>query len=57
MPLEYWIILWKVFLVGVVCVFAGMAVWVTIGGAHDIKKLFARIAASHEKDAEAKSES
>ncbi len=33
------IFLWKaVFIVGVT-VFAGMAVWVTIGGAKDIKKM------------------
>ncbi len=55
MPLEYWIILWKVFLIGVVCLFGGMAVWVTIGGVYDIKRLFARIAASHEEDAKAES--
>lgn len=50
MPLEFWIILWKIVLVGGVCMFGAMAVWVTIGGVFDIKRLFARIAASHEED-------
>ncbi len=50
LPLEFWIVLWKIVFVGVVCLFGGMAVWVTIGGVFDIKRLFARIAASHEED-------
>jgi len=49
LPLEFWIVLWKIVLIGGVCLFGGMAVWVTIGGAFDIKRLFARIRASHEK--------
>ncbi|MDP6111767.1 MAG: hypothetical protein QF437_00520 [Planctomycetota bacterium] len=41
--MSFWIFLWKaVFIVGVV-LFAGMAVWVTIGGAKDIKKMFAQM--------------
>ena len=47
--MSFWIGLWKaVFIVGVV-LFAGMAVWVTVGGARDIKRLFSRIDESHRK--------
>ncbi len=52
MPLEFWIMLWKIVLVGGVCLFGAMAVWVTIGGVFDIKRLFARIAAAHKEEAE-----
>jgi len=42
-------LLWKiVFILGLI-VFAVMAVWVTIAGARDIKRLFARIEQSHKK--------
>lgn len=43
-----WVILWKVMLIGTVGGFSCMAIWVTIGGAADIKRLFARITAAHE---------
>jgi hypothetical protein len=39
MPLEFWIVLWKVVLIGGVGLFAVLAVVVTIGGARDIAKL------------------
>ena len=42
-----WIVLWKAILILGVLLFGGMAVWVTIGGFRDIKRLFARIDASH----------
>jgi hypothetical protein len=43
-----WMLLWKItFIVGVT-LFAVMAVWVTIAGAKDIKRLFKRIEESHE---------
>ena len=45
-----WVILWKVMLIGTVGGFAGMAIWVTIGGVGDIKRLFARINAEHEQE-------
>jgi len=45
-----WIILWKITLIGGLILFATMAVWVTIGGYSDIKRLFARIEASHEEE-------
>ena len=44
-----WMLLWKiVFIVGVVG-FAGMAVWVTIAGARDIKRLLKQIDNAHKK--------
>ena len=45
-----WVILWKVMLIGTVGGFAGMAIWVTIGGVGDIRRLFARIIADHERE-------
>ena len=45
---SFWIILWKaVFILGL-AVFAGMAVWVTIGGARDIRRMLERIKEEHE---------
>ena len=49
-PLQFWIVLWKIVLVGGLILFGTMAVWVTIGGAFDIKRLFQRIAESHEQE-------
>ena len=45
-----WVRLWKVMLIGTVTGFAGMAIWVTIGGVGDIKRLFARINAGHQQE-------
>ena len=39
----FWIYLWKAVLILGLGLFASMAVWVTIGGARDIKKLFKKI--------------
>ena len=50
--MAFWILLWKIVLIGSLCLFGGMAVWVTIGGFFDIKRLFARIAESHEEEPE-----
>ena len=47
LPLQFWVVLWKILLVGGLIVFGAMAVWVTIGGFLDIKRLFKRIAESH----------
>ncbi len=52
LPLSFWIVLWKIVLIGALLLFASMAVWVTIGGYYDIKRLFARLAESHEQEAE-----
>jgi len=51
--MSFWATLWKVvFIVGSV-VFTGMAVWVTIGGVRDIKRLFAKIEESHKQTPDA----
>ncbi len=52
-----WVILWKVMLIGTVGGFSGMAIWVTIGGVGDIRRLFARINAGHEQDEQQQTES
>ena len=52
MELQHWILLWKIVLVGGVSLFGAMAVWVTIGGYFDIKRLFARMAEAREQEEE-----
>ena len=47
MPLEFWILLWKVVLIGGVGLFAALAVVVTIGGALDIRRLFRTLREEH----------
>lgn len=39
----HWETLWKTIFLATIVVFAGMSIWVTIGGFQDIKKLFARL--------------
>ena len=53
MPLEYWIMLWKVVLIVGVGLFAALAIVVTIGGALDIRRLFKTL---HEEHARAMAE-
>jgi len=50
LPLDFWIVLWKIVLIVAVVLFGLLAVVVTIGGAYDIKRLFARIAESHRQE-------
>ncbi len=50
--MTFWIYLWKIVLIGGLVLFGIMAVWVTIGGYFDIKRLFATLAESHEKEKE-----
>jgi len=50
LSLEFRILLWKIVLIGGLILFGSMAVWVTIGGYYDIKRLFKRIAESHEEE-------
>ena len=45
-----WIVVWKVVLLFGLGIFAVMAVWVTIAGFRDIKKLFATLRKSHDDD-------
>ena len=47
MPLEYWILLWKIVLIGGVILFTALAVVVTIGGALDIRRLFKMLREEH----------
>ncbi len=54
---RFWMILWKIVLVFGVSGFALMAIGVTIGGAADIKRLFARIIADHEREERQQKES
>ena len=51
-PLWFWIILWKTVLIGGLILFGGMAVWVTVGGFFDIKRLFRRLSESHQQPEE-----
>ena len=44
-----WMLLWKIVLLVSISCFALMAVVVTIGGAHDVRKLFRRL---HEDEGE-----
>ena len=52
LPLDFWIVLWKIVLIGGCGLFGIMAVWVTIGGYFDIKRLFARMAEDRKKEEE-----
>lgn len=45
--MDFWILLWKAIFIVSLTVFAGMAVWVTIGGARDIKRLFRTLDEQH----------
>jgi len=45
-----WMLLWKVVFVVGVALFAGMSVWVIFAGFGDIKRMFAKLDANHEKD-------
>jgi len=46
--MEFWILLWKVVLIAGISLFAVMAVWVTVWGARDIKKLLQTLNEEHE---------
>ena len=50
--IAFWMTLWKIVLIAGIVVFAGMAVWVTIGGFFDIKRLFRRMAETHRQEQE-----
>ena len=51
--MAFWMALWKVVFIVTVVVFAGMAVWVTVQGARDIKAMLLTLRKRHEKPAEA----
>ena len=50
MPLENWILLWKIVLIGGVTLFAILAVVVTIGGARDVAKLLRQLKSNSEEE-------
>lgn len=50
LPLVFWISLWKVVLIGSLALFGCIAVWVTIGGYFDVKRLFRTISESHREE-------
>jgi hypothetical protein len=50
LPLVFWIWLWKIVLIGSLALFGCMAVWVTIGGYIDVKRLFKTISESHREE-------
>lgn len=49
--MDKWMILWKVVLIAGMGLFGLMAVWVTIWGAKDIKKMLAALNTEHETGA------
>ncbi len=38
--MAFWIVFWKILFIVTLVLFAGLAVWVTIGGYFDIRRLF-----------------
>lgn len=50
--MNFWETLWKIVFFAGIGLFAGMAVWVTIYGARDIKKMFKNITNQHEQETE-----
>lgn len=47
---EFWMTLWKVVFIVSVGAFSIMAVWVTIGGARDIKRLLTTLKGDNKED-------
>jgi hypothetical protein len=54
MPLEFWILLWKVVLIVGLGLFATLAVVVTVGGARDVRRLLATLRDEHRQSQETK---
>lgn len=48
--MQTWMLIWKIVLIGAMILFASMAVWVTIWGAIDIKKLLQTINKEHQQN-------
>ena len=46
--MQAWMLLWKIVLIAGMILFGVMAVWVTIWGAFDIKKMLQSIQSEHE---------
>jgi hypothetical protein len=49
--MQAWMLLWKIVLIAGMVLFGIMAVWVTIWGAFDIKKMLQSLNAEHETGA------
>ena len=49
--MEAWMLLWKIVLIAGMILFGCMAVWVTIWGAIDVKKMLESIKSEHETGA------
>ena len=47
--MEFWILLWKVTLIGGLLLFGALSIYVTIFGARDIKHLLATLKAEHDE--------
>ncbi len=45
----FWIWFWKVFFIVTIAGFAGMSVWIAIGGYADLGKLFKKIDEEHRR--------
>ncbi len=41
--MEFWILIWKAVFIFAVIIFTCMALWVSIGGYFDLKKLFRKL--------------
>jgi len=50
--MNFWITFWTILFFAAVAVFAGMSVWVTIGGWKDIRDLFRDLDREHKQDEE-----
>ena len=48
--LETWALIWKIMFILVLAVFAGMSVWITVGGWPDIKRLLEKLREKDEPD-------
>ena len=54
--MQAWMLLWKIVLIVAIILFGIMAIWVTIWGAFDIKKMLQSIRREHETGATEPSE-
>ncbi len=50
--METWALIWKICFIVVVTVFAGMSVWITIGGWQDVRALLRKLKDDDEAEQE-----
>ena len=48
--MEFWVTFWKITLIAGIAIFAVVALWVSIFGFLDIRKLFKTLAREHEQE-------